>query len=227
MALQSSLPELITRVRHDAASSEPADQLATALDTARELSTLSDSLLGYFIDQARKSDMSWTDISSVLGVSKQAVHKRFTGSLAGKPWLHRYTERTRSARQAATRAAIALNHHWVGTEHLLLGFFAEPESAAAKVLADHGIKRYAVELAIIQGRGRGNRPPVQEPELSTHAINALEDALLEALELGTNYIGTEHVLLALFHDPEALAARILTSMGCTEESARADVSRIM
>ncbi|HEY8457530.1 MAG TPA: Clp protease N-terminal domain-containing protein [Actinopolymorphaceae bacterium] len=221
-----TLHDLIETVRRDSASDDVLDQLATARALVAELSETGDAVLGYFVDRARVSGKSWTEISNVLGVTKQAVHKRFAGSFfagQGGPTLQRMTARARSAFDAAAPAAAALGHPYIGTEHLLLGLYAEPESIATKILLEAGISREDVEADVLARTGRGPGAGEDEPPLTPRAAAAMTGSLAEALKLGHNYIGTEHLLLALYRDPEAVAPQILVSRGLTEQTAREKV----
>jgi hypothetical protein len=235
-----SFAELIQLVRSDANSDEVLDQLATASLVISQLSDTGDAVLGHFVDQARKNGRSWVEISSVLGVTKQAVHKRFAAAgAADRPLLRRYTERARHTVEAATAIARGFQHPVVGTEHILLGFFHDPGCIAATILAAAGTDHDTVQAAVLRHVPRGTGPtepaspagqanfdePREPAELPlTHrAVDALARALGEALELGQNYVGTEHMLLALYGDPESVAARVLVEVGPDDATAKARV----
>src|SRR5262245_47864981 len=98
-----NLQEIIDTVRQDAGSDNPLDQLATASSTVNLLSETADAALGYFVDRARTAGHSWVEISAVLGVSKQAAHKRFAMSWTTRPAFDRYTDRTKRVVEAASR----------------------------------------------------------------------------------------------------------------------------
>src|SRR5215204_5032111 len=127
------LQQLIDTIRTDAGSDDVLDQLGTAASTISELSNTSDAALGYFVDRARGAGKSWVEISVVLGVSKQAAHKRFAESWTTRPAFEHYTARTRAVVEAASDVARNLNHSYVGTEHLLLAFFTQPDALATRV----------------------------------------------------------------------------------------------
>jgi hypothetical protein len=226
--------ELIEMVLRDTNSEEVLDQLARASLAVRQISETGDAVLGHFVDQARKNGRSWVEISNVLGVTKQAVHKRFAGDgLADQRWLRRYTERARHAVEAASAIARQFQHTVVGTEHILLGFFEEPECLAAKILVGAGADRETVTAAVLRHVPRGTEPsPVRQDfaetgqavdPLTHRAVDALSRALGEALKLGHNYVGTEHVLLALYGDPESVAAKVLAEVGPDAGTAKAGV----
>jgi hypothetical protein len=212
-----TLQDLIETVERDAASAGPLDLLATASSTVAQIEKVGDAVLGHFVDRCRRNGHSWTEISGALGVTKQAAHKRFSFSA---PTLERFTERARRAVDAAAVAARELRHNFVGTEHLLLGLFAQPEGLAARALAEAGIDRAAVEAKVLEVVPRGGEPMLDNPLYTPRASLALQGALEEALRLGHNYIGTEHILLGLVRDRDALSARALNALGVSVESIR-------
>ena len=209
-----SLQELIESVERDAPSSELLDLLSTASSTVAQLEEVGDAVLGHFVDRCRRHGHSWTEISAALGVTKQAAHKRFSFPA---PTLERFTPRARGAVDAATKAARALGHNFVGSEHLLLGLFSEPQGLAALVLAEAGVGREAVEAKVLEAVPRTTEPLLDNPLYLPQASLALQGALSEALRLGHNYIGTEHILLGLVRERETLGVRILGEFGVSSE----------
>ena len=216
-----TLQQLIETIEADAGSADPLEQLAQASQTIAELTETSDAALGHFVDQCRHNGHSWTEISGSLGVTKQAAHKRFS---FWKPSLERFTERARSALSAASDEARKLGHNYVGTEHLLLGLFEPAGGLAAQVLGEAGITRAAVEehVEAVIPRGQVIASDVRLP-FTPRAVAALDRTLTEALSLGHNYIGTEHLLLGLFGGTDSLAARVLAELGVTQDQVRAQV----
>jgi hypothetical protein len=217
-----NLQELIDTVRADAASDDPLDQLATASQTAAEVEETTDAMLSHFVDQCRHRGRSWTEISKALGVSKQAAHKRFSPAQL----LDRFTIRARAAVDAAHEAATSLGHPYAGTEHLLLGLFHDPEALAAKALANAGVTRAQVEEKILATTPRGTGSPTATP-LTPRAATALGRALDEALTMGHNYVGTEHMLLALFTDEDSLAAKVLADLHIDRDKVRTDLVKML
>lgn len=220
-----TLQELIDAVKADAGGPEPLLQLAQASSMVGQLEEVGDAVLGHFVDQCRRSGSSWAQISEALGVSRQAAHKRFTGPGSAPSW-ERFTPRARSAMQRAAEEAEALGHGFVGTEHLLLALFSPPEALATQVLADTGITRDACLGQVRALIGTASLPPGPHGErpFTPRAIETLRAAVEEALGLGHNYIGTEHLLLALFRDPGSVAGRSLAVLGATREDVVARVS---
>jgi hypothetical protein len=222
MAPAPPLTDLIATVQADAAAADPLTRLATASATAAELTETADALVSHFVDQCRSAGLTWAEISQALGVSKQAAHKRYTGAPRD---LSRFTERAKAAIGSALDAARGLGHPFVGTEHVLLGLFP-PGGIAATLLAESGLTEQAVAEAVAAHTSRAAAGPA-EPPFTPRAAEVFGGALSEAIALGHNYIGTEHLVLALFRDEEGVAARILTDAGATYEGYRARVVEIL
>ena len=212
-----TLQELIDTVERDTPGGNLLDLLATASSTVAQLEEVGDAVLGHFVDRCRRNGHSWTEISGALGVTKQAAHKRFSFPA---PTLERFTERARRAVDAAAETARELGHNFVGSEHLLLGLFAQPEGLAARALTEAGIDRPAVEAKILEMVPRGEEPLLDNPLYTPRASMALQGALGEALRLGHNYIGTEHILLGLLRDRNAVAAWTLRELDVSVDSIR-------
>src|SRR5215469_14391298 len=205
-----TLQELIEIVRQDAGSDQPLDQLVAAAAAAAQLEETTDALLGHFVDRCRRDGRSWSEISSALGVSKQAVHKRFAPALAAhiaaatpSPTFERFTDRARHVIAQARQDAIALGDDSVRPEHILLAMFSEPAGLAARALTAMDVSKATVHAAIQArggtttgetpaGGGTGGDEAAGSPTpFSGPAKRALSDALAVALEFGHNYIGTE------------------------------------
>ena len=234
-----TLQELIETVRQDAGSDQPLDQLVTAAAAAAQLEETTDALLGHFVDRCRRDGRSWTEISGALGVTKQAVHKRFASALAAhiiaatpEPTFERFTDRARHVIAAARMAAASLGAEAVGTGHLLLALFAEPEGIAGRTLAAMNVSEDSVRAALSipadQPVAAHNSQAADSlPPYDDDAKEALSDALTVALEFSHNYIGTEHLLLGLYQNADSTAARILSEAGALEPTARAHVADML
>ncbi|HST48063.1 Clp protease N-terminal domain-containing protein [Jatrophihabitans sp.] len=190
------LIEAIKRV-HD----EPLEQLADAVLAAQHIDEVADHLIGHFVDQARRSGASWTDIGRAMGVTKQAAQKRFVAKdapdLDASQGFQRFTQRARNAVLAAQQEARATGSDKVLAQHLVLGLLEDPKSIASAVLRGRGVKPEALRRAVT-----ATLPPAAGPvpdliPYDADARKALELTFREALRLGHNYIGTEHILLAL------------------------------
>ncbi|MDF3300641.1 Clp protease N-terminal domain-containing protein [Streptomyces tropicalis] len=180
---------------------EPLQQLQDAVLAAEHLDEVADHLIGHFVDQARRSGASWTDIGRSMGVTRQAAQKRFvpkeSPDLDLSQGFSRYTPRARSVVMAAHEEAKAAHSPEGAPAHLVLGLLAEPGGLAVKAIEEQGVGRDAVRAAATAAL-----PPAaaDAPELVPYgpaAKKALELTFREALRLGHHYIGTEHILLAL------------------------------
>lgn len=232
--LQSpSIQELIDRVDADSGPS-PLGRLAAAATLAGDLTDTADAVLGHFVDRARTEGCSWVEISSVLGVTKQAAHKRFTASgrlpafdAASRPPFEHFTARTRNVVKAAIVAAAETGQDYVGTEHLLLGMYAEPTAVATRILLGADLTRDKVLAAVRSRTPDGSATAGGQPPWTARAVRSLTDAESEAEGLGHNFVGTEHLLLAFYRNPDALAAQLLTELGLDAAATRAQVAELL
>jgi hypothetical protein len=215
-----TLQELINGVRADAPGDDVLLQLSQASRTAVDLEQTTDALLGHFVDQCRRSGYSWSEISGALGVSKQAAHKRFSFDV---PRFERFTERARKVLAQSEIEARWLGHGFVGTEHLLLALFAAPEGLAAQMLDSAGITRSKVETQVLALIKRGETPGSGKLPFTPRAKAAVQSAVDEAVQLSHNYIGTEHILLALLLSEESVAAKVLQEVGANYDSIKAQI----
>ena len=133
--------------------------------------------------------------------------------------FERFTDRARRVVVLAQEEARLLNHSYIGTEHLLLGLIHEGEGVAAKALESLGISLEAVRSQVLEIIGQGGSSPSGHIPFTPRAKKVLELSLREALQLGHNYIGTEHILLGLIREGEGVAAQVLVKLG-------ADLSRV-
>jgi len=133
--------------------------------------------------------------------------------------FERFTDRARRVVVLAQEEARLLNHNYIGTEHILLGLIHEGEGAAAKALESLGISLEAVRSQVEEIIGQGGASPSGHIPFTPRAKKVLELSLREALQLGHNYIGTEHILLGLIREGEGVAAQVLVKLG-------ADLSRV-
>jgi len=133
--------------------------------------------------------------------------------------FERFTDRARRVVVLAQEEARMLNHNYIGTEHILLGLIHEGEGVAAKALEALGISLEAVRSQVEEIIGQGQQAPSGHIPFTPRAKKVLELSLREALQLGHNYIGTEHILLGLIREGEGVAAQVLVKLG-------ADLSRV-
>ena len=192
------LDELIDAIKQ--VHTDVLDQLSDAVLAAEHLGEVADHLIGHFVDQARRSGASWTDIGKSMGVTKQAAQKRFVlraeaTSLDPNQGFDRFTPRARNVVVAAQNAAHEAHNGEITPDHLLLGLLSDPDALATKLLTAQQVDPESVRAAITLPSGVDN-PPQLTP-FSGSARKVLELTFREALRLGHNYIGTEHLLLAL------------------------------
>ncbi len=192
------LDELISAIKR--VHTDVLDQLADAVLAAEHLGEVADHLIGHFVDQARRSGASWTDIGKSMGVTKQAAQKRFVPraeatTLDPEQGFGRFTPRARGAVVAAENAAHEAGNGEITPDHLLLGVLSDPAALATVLLHLQKVDAETIRAAVTLPPSAGE-PPELIP-FSGPARKALELTFREALRLGHNYIGTEHLLLAL------------------------------
>ncbi len=127
----------------------------------------------------------------------------------------------------AQEEARLLNHTYIGTEHILLGLIHEGEGVAAKALESLGINLDAVRSQVVEIIGQGQQAPSGHIPFTPRAKKVLELSLREALQLGHNYIGTEHILLGLIREGEGVAAQVLQKLGADLPKVRQQVIQLL
>jgi ATP-dependent Clp protease ATP-binding subunit ClpC len=137
--------------------------------------------------------------------------------------FERFTERARQVVVLAQDEARGLRHNYIGTEHILLGLLREEQGLAARLLGSLGIEVEAVRAQVASVVGEGDDVATGQIPFTPRAKRVLELSLREALALGHNYIGTEHVLLGLAREGDGVGARILESFGADAELLREEV----
>jgi ATP-dependent Clp protease ATP-binding subunit ClpC len=141
--------------------------------------------------------------------------------------FERFTDRARRVVVLAQEEARMLNHSSIGTEHVLLGLIHEGEGVAARALEALGISLGDVRSEIEEIVGQGQTLPYSHIPFTPRAKKVLELSLREALQLGHNYIGTEHILLGLVAEGEGVAGQVLARRGATMERVRAEVVSLL
>jgi hypothetical protein len=141
--------------------------------------------------------------------------------------FERFDEESRQVVVLAQDEARALKHNYIGTEHILLGLLREEEGLAARVLESLDITVKEVRFQIARIVGQGDEVTTGQIPFTPRAKKVLELALREALSLGHNYIGTEHILLGVVRENEGVAARILLDFGADPETIRDEVIRVL
>jgi Clp amino terminal domain, pathogenicity island component len=216
------LDDLIAGV--EGAHTDPLDRVAGAVLVGDHLGETADHLVGHFVDRARRAGASWTDIGRSMGVTKQAVQKRFVPREAAQDFS-RFTPRARNAVVAAQNEARAARNVEIRPEHLILGLLAEPQGLAMLALADRGVGaealRQSAEATLPEGI---DEFPALIP-FDGRAKKALELTFREALRLGHNYVGTEHILLALLELEGGTG--VLSGLGVDKTAVEATVTQYL
>jgi hypothetical protein len=220
------LDDLISTIKN--VHSDALEQLSTAVVAADHLGEVADHLIGHFVDQARRSGASWSEIGRSMGVSKQAAQKRFVprgqpaaNDLDPSQGFSRFTPRAKNVVMASQNEARAAGNTEISPSHLALGLLSEPESLAAKAISAQGVTPEVLRegLTATLPAGAGDLPDLIPYDGDSRKI--LELTFREALRLGHNYIGTEHLLLALLeheNDPG-----VLSGLGLTKSATEASV----
>jgi Clp amino terminal domain, pathogenicity island component len=212
------LDNLIAYVKTLHPDGGPLENVSDAFAVSEQLDQQSDALIGYFVDQARRTGLSWSQIGGAMGVTKQAAQKRFVPgqasdilrAAAGHKPFSRFTDRAIRVLFAADRLAAGgtgagtpdgTAHLPIGAAELSAAFLSEPEGLAAKAIGKAGLTPEQVYAAV--GAGPAPQLPNQDRELVTEltfdeSVKAtFGEALKWALRMGHNYIGTEHLLLGV------------------------------
>ncbi len=221
------LDDLISAIRQGHPGA--LDQLSDAVLVAEHLGEVSDHLIGHFVDQARRSGASWTEIGRCMGVTKQAAQKRFvakgadaSGDLSPEQGFSRFTVRARNVVMAAQNEARAAGNAEISPLHLVMGLLAEPDSLGAQALLGQGVDLGAVRAAATSALPAAGADVPDLIPYDAQARKTLELTFREALRLGHNYVGTEHILLALLELEDG--AGLLTGLGVDKERAEAAIT---
>ncbi|MFC9945613.1 Clp protease N-terminal domain-containing protein [Streptomyces pratensis] len=205
------------------------EQLTGAVVAADHLGEIADHLIGHFVDQARRSGASWTDIGRSMGVTRQAAQKRFVPKKPGEAsdldpsqGFSRFDEQAGNVVMAAHNEAHAARNDEVGVGHLILGLLAEPDSLGAQAVAGQGISPEAVrEAAALALPAAVDEVPELIP-YDAEARKVLELTFREALRLGHDFIGTGHIVLAVLEFEGGVG--VLTGLGVDKDIASSDIA---
>jgi Clp amino terminal domain, pathogenicity island component len=183
---------------------EPLDRLTDAVVLAQHLDDLADSLIGHFVDQARRAGASWTEIGQRMGVTKQAAQKRFVargqagaGPLDPSQGFSRFTDDARGVVVTAQERARESGNDTITVGHLVAALVADPQSAAARALTAQGVSLDDVRrTATATLPAAAATVPALIP-FDAHTRAALEGSFAQAERLGAERVGSEHLLLAV------------------------------
>lgn len=218
------LDDLIDAIKnvHD----DELEQLSDAVIAADSLGDLADHLIGHFVDQARRSGASWTDIGRSMGVSKQAAQKRFVARGSESPMdpsegFKRFTPRAKNVMVGSQNEAHAARNAEITPAHLVLGMLGDAESLGSKLVLSHGRTEQSVREAVtaLLPSAVSELPALVPYDSASKKV--VELTFRQALRLGHNYIGTEHILLALleFEDGQG----VLSGLGLDKAAVEAEL----
>ena len=234
MAPTPSLTELIQTVNDRSADEDALTLVAAAAEVSGEITSKADLLLGHFVEAARHAGRSWAEIGAALGVTKQGAQQRFVDRDATTPsaedqLLVGYTVRARASVARAREEAVEMGHNYVGTEHLLLGALADPAALSVRVLTELGIPADELRRTVMEAAGpRSPREPSGgDAPFTPRSRRVLDLTRGESLRLGHNYVGTEHLLIALAAEKDGAGGRVLREHGVDVDRARNEVVRVI
>ncbi len=215
------LDRLVRWVERRTRGCTPLDRVALATKVGLSLQQAGDDLVGHFVEEARSSGASWTQIGGHLGVSKQAAQQRhgsrrsrlFGGrkSRAAPPgrMFEHLSDEVREVLRLAQVEAMDLSHNYLGTEHLLLGMVLEPAGTGGNALRGVGLTAEAVRAEILETIGPGGTPPVGPVPFTPRSKRLLQRAVQDARAAGLPAAGTGRLLLALLGEREGVGPQIL------------------
>ena len=218
------LDDLIESIKktHSAA----LDQLTDAVLAADHLGEVADHLIGHFVDQARRSGASWTEIGRSMGVTKQAAQKRFVAKgeapdLDAGQAFSRFTDRARKVVVTAQVEARAKSNDQIGVAHLVLGLVVDPTALGARAIVAQGVSLDAVrQAATATVPTAADTVPALIP-FDAQAKKVLNLTFREALRLNHSHVGTEHILLALLEAEDGTG--VLAGLGVGKATAEASI----
>jgi hypothetical protein len=226
-----TLESLITLVRSGFEGGPALDRLTLAVGVSNHLGELGENLVGYFVDEARRDGASWAEIGARLGVSRQAVQKRFIPGEAGPRtrgqdgFWDRASDDLKEAVTLAREAARARRTTYLGTEHLLLGLAGQPQERAAQALARCGADPATIRGAVDGRIGAPKGEPLpDETPFTQLALRSLQHALRGALLMNQAAVAGEHLALRLLTVGAGVAHDVLVNLGVSYERLREAVA---
>jgi hypothetical protein len=217
----TSVDELIAHVMSQHPDGDSLVHLCDAVLVGGYLDEQADSLIGHFVDRARRGGASWSQIGAAMGVSKQAAQQRWvprwpTDLLSTGRSFARFTDRARNVLTYANRLASGDGATDIRPDHLVLAQHAEPEGVASKVLITLG----AGQEQLVAALGADPSPAARVAQIGFDeaALTVLDNTLREALRLGHNFIGTEHLLLGTLAASSLPVTTALGGLGVTTDT---------
>lgn len=225
----SALPG-IDQLKREVPAGTPLEQLAAASELAELLRARGDQLLDEFVNEARLTGSSWTEIGCTLGTSKQAAHERFAALADPQPGQAPFGLAGTAADvlSIAAEEARELGHHYVLPEHLILGLLAQPDELAAEVLAELGVTRQIARERVAERLGSGAPRPSGSLGVAPQTKRLLALARAIAKSLGHRCPKTEHILLAASSPKlRSPAANLLADCGAPPDRIRDQLTRTL
>lgn len=220
-----AIEDLTALVEERAREQQSAARLREAIAVGRELTDMSDSLIGQFVAEARASGLSWTEIGQVFGTSKQAVQQRYgsaTEGLGRSP--ERWTPAANDALDRAGQEARELGHSYVGTEHVLLALVTAGHGIAMELLRELGITRERMLATSCMQAGSGEPSPQACLSVMPRLKQALEHGRRIADGLGAPLADTEHLLAGIVAVEDSMAVEILRRLRVSVADVRAGLA---
>ncbi len=211
--LDISVADLIARLDAELSDVNDLARITEAQLRAQTLSDLGEQLVGHYVGKAKRSGSSWSEIGDAIGVSKQAAQQRHAPTA-----FDRFTDLNRHGIVLAQEAARTHKHDSIGTEHLLLGLLGEPRGRAYELMVTKAGSEQRIRAAV-----EGTMPPAGKKAPRGHiafqpeSTQVIEQARQASTELGHDWVGTEHLLLALIRAEQSPAARVLPGLGFTAD----------
>jgi ClpA/ClpB-like protein len=217
-----TIEELAALVNDRVEGHVAASSLREAIDLGRELTELSDELIGRFVAEARASGLSWTEIGQAFGTSKQAVQQRYgaaVGDLGRRPG--RWTPAANDALDQAGEQARRLGHDYVGTEHVVLALATAERGIAGEVLRALGISADRMLATSCMHAGADDYDLRDPLAVMPRLKQALERGRRLADGLGVRLADTEHLLAGILAMPDSMAVQMLRRLGVSADELRA------
>ncbi|WP_267595964.1 Clp protease N-terminal domain-containing protein [Carbonactinospora thermoautotrophica] len=212
------LDALIAEVDRTCPSVDWIDRLTTAAEIAARLQTLGDDLITEFVEHARFAGRSWAEIGAALGVTRQAAQQRFRAPFTQYE-RDRFSDELQRAMTAIKQQAVQRRHNYIGTEHVLLGLLAEPNTAT-ELLESLGADPAQVRTALDDRLPLGASQAAERIAWTPYARKVLALAEETATARGVPAIGCDHVLIGILRLGRGLAADILAAVGVTATSVK-------
>jgi len=210
------MEQLVDLVEENATKGTLLDHLSEAVRVADGLNVMADQLVGHFVDQARDSGASWAEIGNALGVSKQAVQKRFVARRIpreSKGLFTRFDDDARSVAMAAMEQARRAGHDRIQPGHIVLALIEDPQGLPAGTIESFGVSLEQVRESMGAILEPAQGPVADHLPFTADAKKVLELSLREAIRVRSRVIRPEHILLGVLRDQKSPAAICLADLG--------------